>query len=111
MNMFDEIDKLKKDLPTLKTVKNEVSKNNLNNYQIIALVIMGAGICIGVIFGNVFPACGSTSGLYSSCSTTEFNFSLTLTIWFASFLICVLFYGMGTIISLLKVINNNLSKK
>ena len=27
------------------------------------------------------------------------------------FLICVLFYGMGTIISLLKAINNNLSKK
>ena len=35
MNMFDEIDKVKKKLPTLKTVTNEVTSHNLNNYQIV----------------------------------------------------------------------------
>lgn len=112
MNMFDEIDKLRKDLPKLKKVTDEVTKQELNNYQVIALVIMGIGICIGVIFGNVFPACGTTPGLYSqTCTTTEFNFSLTLTIWFTAFLVCVFFYGMGKIISLLDSIDKKMSKK
>ncbi len=112
MNMFDEIEKLRKDLPKLQKVTDGVSKQELNHYQIIALVIMGAGICIGVIFGNVFPSCGTTSGLYSkTCTTTEFNFSLTLTIWFVAFLVCVFFYGMGSIITLLDSINKKLDKK
>lgn len=112
MNMFDEIDKLRKDLPKLKNVTDEVTKQELNNYQIIALVIMGIGICLGVIFGNVFPACGTTSGLYSStCATTEFNFFLTITIWCISFLVCVFFYGMGSIIYLLDSINKKIGKK
>lgn len=112
MNMFKEIDKIRKDFPKLKNVTDEVTKYELNNYQIIALVIMGAGICAGVIFGNVFPTCGTTSNLYSStCSTTEFNFSLTIVIWFISFLICVMIYGMGHIIYLLDSINKKMNKK
>ncbi|MCI8346883.1 MAG: hypothetical protein HFJ12_02920 [Bacilli bacterium] len=112
MNMFDEIEKLRKDLPRLKKVTDEVTKQELNNYQVVALIIMGAGICIGIIFGNVFPSCGTTSGLYSqTCTTTEFNFSLTLTIWFIAFLVCVFFYGMGSIITLLNSINKKLDKK
>ncbi len=112
MNMFDEIDKLKKDFPKFKSVTNEVVKQKLNSYQIIALVIMGIGLCVGVIFGNLFPSCGTTSSLYSNiCTTTEFNFSLTLAIWFASFLTCVFFYGMGSIIALLDTISQKLSKK
>ncbi len=112
MNMFDEIDTLRTDLPKLKSITDEFVKHEYNSYQIIALVIMTIGICVGVIFGNVFPACGSTSGLYSNtCLTTEFNFSLTIAIWMATFLICVFLYGMGTIISLLTEINKNLHKK
>ena len=112
MNMFDEIDKLKKELPKFKTVANEIVSNELNNYQIIAIVTFCIAFCVGIIFGNLFPACGTTSSIYSTtCSTTEFNFSLTLSIWFISFLICVLFYGLGHIISLLESINKNLSKK
>lgn len=112
MNMFDEIDKISKDLPKFKTVTNEVTSHELNNYQIIALVTFGIVFCVGIIFGNIFPACGSTSGLYAAnCSITEFNFSLTVAIWFVGFLVCVFFYGIGHIISLLDSINKNLSKK
>ena len=111
MNMFDEIDKVKKKLPTLKTVTNEVTSHNLNNYQIVAVVTFGIAFCVGIIFGNLFPSCGTTSNIYSSgCATTEFNFSLTLTIWFISFLVSELFYGLGQIISLLENINKNLTK-
>ncbi len=111
MNMFDEIDKVKKELPTLKKVTTEVKSHNLNNYQIVALVTFGIAFCVGIIFGNLFPACGTTSNIYSStCSTTEFNFSLTLSIWLISFLVCVLFYGMGHIISILESIDKKLTK-
>ncbi len=112
MNMFDEIDSLRRDLPKLKNVTDEFSKRKYNNYQIIAFIIMAVGLCIGIIFGNVFPSCGNTSSLYSlDCVTTEFNFSLTLAIWFVAFLISLLIYGMGNIISLLESINKNLTKK
>lgn len=106
MNMFEEIDKVKKDLPTFKKVASEVSSHNLNNYQIFALVIFGIAICTGIIFGNIFPSCGSTSGLYAvECLVTEFNLSLALLIWFLGLLVCVFFYGMGHIISLLEKIS------
>ncbi len=112
MNMFDEIDKVSKDLPKLKTVTTEVSKHDLNNYQIVALVTFGICFCVGIIFGNLFPSCGTASSLYASgCQTTEFNFSLTVAIWFIGFLVCVFFYGLGNIISLLESINKNLTKK
>ena len=103
---------LDKDLPKLKKLANEVSSHELNGYQIIALVTFGIGFCVGIIFGNLFPSCGTTSGLYTkACNTTEFNFSLTICIWFASFLICVFFYAIGNVISLLESINTKLKPK
>lgn len=111
-DLFYEIDKLDKDFPKLKEIANDVTSHELNGYQAIALVIMGICFCIGIIFGNLFPSCGSVSNLYNnSCDTTEFNFSLTITIWFIGFLICVFFYAIGHIISILESINNNLKKK
>lgn len=112
MNMFEDIDKLKKELPKLTTVSSEVNKIKFNIYQKIAIVIYVICIFLGVLFGNLFPSCGSSSKFYSGvCLTTEFNFSLMLFIWFISFLICFLFYALGHIISLLTSINNSLSKK
>ena len=112
MNMFDEIDTVKKDLPRLKKLEAEVTSHNLNNYQLIAVITFGIAFCVGLIFGNLFPSCGTTSSIYgSACATTEFNISLALTIWFISFLVCVLFYGLGEIIALLTSINEKLGKK
>lgn len=111
-DLFSEIDSLDKDLPKIKKLANEVSSHELNGYQIVALVTFGIGFCIGIIFGNLFPSCGTTSGLYTkACNTTEFNFSLTICIWFVSFLICVFFYAIGNIISLLESINTKLKSK
>ena len=77
-DLFYEIDKSDKDFPKLKKLATEVTAHELNGYQIVALVTMGICFCTGIIFGNLFPSCGSTSGLYTKvCNTTEFNFSLT----------------------------------
>lgn len=111
-DLFVKIDSIDKDFPRVKKVLNDISSHELNGYQIIALVIMGICFGVGIIFGNLFPSCGSTSGLYNSvCNTTEFNFSLTICIWFVGFLIGVFFYAIGHIISILDSINQKLSKK
>lgn len=111
-DLFYQIDKMDKDFPKLKKIATDVTSHELNGYQVIALVIMGICLCVGIIFGNLFPSCGSTSGLYdNTCNTTEFNFSLTICIWFVGFLICLFFYAIGHIISVLESINSNLKKK
>lgn len=111
-DIFYEIDKMDKDFPKLKKIATDITSHELNGYQAIALVIMGICFCVGIIFGNLFPSCGSVSNLYNtSCTTTEFNFSLTITIWFIGFLVCVFFYAIGHIISVLESINDNLKKK
>ena len=111
-DLFCEIDSKDKELPRVKKLVNDISSHELNGYQIVALTTMAIVFCVGIIFGNLFPSCGSTSGLYdSTCKTTEFNFSLTTCIWFVGFLISVFFYAIGHIISLLESINSNLSKK
>ena len=112
MNMFEEIDKVKKDLPKLNNVSKEVQKVEINLYQEISIVLLIIGLFTGVFLGNLFPSCGSSSSFYSTiCSTTEFNFSLMLFVWFISFLVFLFFYGIGQIIALLSSINDKLDKK
>lgn len=112
MNMFEEIDKLKKDLPKAKTISKEMNDIELNIYQKISVVIFIICVLLGVLFGNLFPSCGSSSEFYSDiCATTEFNFSLMLFIWFVSFIVCLLFFMIGKVISLLNSINDRLAKK
>lgn len=110
MDIFDEIDKVAKDFPKLNKVAKQV-KDKKNNYQIIGYIIMGISIVLGLLFGNLFPACGSVSGFYfEECSSTEFNFSLTILIWFIGFLISVFYYGMGEVILLLRLLNEKIDK-
>lgn len=112
MDMFEEIDKVKKDLPKVKSLSREVHKMSFNVYQKIAIVIFLICLFLGVYFGNLFPSCGSTSEIYSNvCLTTEFNFSLMLFIWFTSFIICLFIFAIGHVICLLDSINNQLVKK
>lgn len=110
--MFVEIDKIKKGLPKLNNVGEDVKKIKLNYYQQTTIVIFIIGLVAGVFMGNLFPSCGSASEYFSNvCDTTEFNFSLMIFIWFIDFLLCMFFYGIGTIIFLLTSINEKLSKK
>ena len=109
MNMFDEIDNSKIDLPKINSIQKEVDNFQFNVYQKLAIIIFIFCIFLGVLFGNLFPVCGSSSALYSgACLTTEFNISLMLFIWFISFIVCLFLFAIGHIIVLLNLINNKI---
>ena len=102
MNMFEEIDKIKADLPKAKAITGQFSKYTFNAYQVF---------CTGIILGNLFPACGSSSTLYSGvCIETEFNFFLMICVWFVGLLIGLFIFAIGHIIALLESINKKLHK-
>lgn len=111
MDLFEEIAKNKQDFPKFHSVKNEFEKYELNFYQIFAIVIFILCFFLGIIFGNLFATCTTTSYFSSNtCLVTEFNFSLMITIWFVSLLVSVFIFGMGHIISILSKINEKLNK-
>ena len=110
MNMFEEIEHEKEDLPKLKNITKEVSHYSFNGYQKFAIVVFCVCFCFGIILGHLFPACGTSSNFYGTCTTTEFNFSLMIFFWFISFLVCLFFYALGHIISLLTSIDEHLRK-
>lgn len=109
-DLFEEIDKEKEELPKLKSLTREVQKQKLNGYQMVAVSTFIILFVIGIILGNLFPAC-EASGIFGTCAKKQFNLSLTIFFWFGSFLICLLFYGLGHIIALLTEISAKLSKK
>lgn len=111
MNFFDEITKEKKDFPKVRSVTNQVKDYPLNFYQIFAVGILILGIFLGVIFGNLFPACKTSSYVDPGfCLATEFNFSLMLCIWFVTVLLSIVLFAVGHIIALLTEINKKLGK-
>ena len=113
MNLFEEIDEYKEELPKFNNIAKEVKRQKMNIYQIVACITMIIAFFGGLILGNLFPSCGSTSTLFgqTSCVETEFNISLTIFFWFISFLLCLFFYGLGHIISLLISIDKKLDRK
>lgn len=109
MNMFDDINNNKKDLPKIKTIEKEVGKYQFNGYQRFAIVTYILCFAFGIILGNLFPACSSTATLFSDvCVATEFNFFLMILFWFISFIFCLFFFGLGHIIALLTSINDKM---
>ena len=87
----------------------QVKKYKYNFYQKVSILTMIICFFMGIILGNIFPSCVS-SGLYSAtCTTTEYNISLTIFFWFASFLLCMFIYAIGHIINILETINKNIS--
>ena len=111
MDLFEEIHKEKKDFPKVGSVQDEVSKYKLNFYQGFAITIFVICFFLGIVFGNLFSTCTTTSYFYSdTCLVTEFNFSLMVTIWFVGLLVSVFIFAIGHIIALLTEINEKLKK-
>lgn len=112
MNMFEEISAQKEDFPKIKSINKEISKVSLNAYQKLAVGLFALVFILGIILGNLFATCETTSYFYSeACHVTEFNFSLMLGVWLGGFLLSLMIYSVGHIISLLDQINEKLSKK
>lgn len=114
MDLFEEIAKAKKDFPqvNVNNLSNEVKKYKFNYYQIFAIILFIIFFFLGIIFGNLFSTCQTTSYYYSkTCLVTEFNFSLMLSIWFISLIVSTIIFAIGHIIALLSSINEKLLKK
>lgn len=110
-DLFDEIDEEKKELPKLKKISKEVQrKRDYNFYQQLAVCLFIFLFIVGVILGNLFPACRETSALFNTCTNTEYNLALTLLFWLSSFVFCSLIYGLGEVISLLNRIASNMNR-
>ena len=110
-DLFDEIDEEGKELPKLKKISKEVQKKrDYNFYQQLAVCLFIFLFVVGVILGNLFPACSEASSMFNTCTRTEYNLSLTLLFWLASFVFCSLIYGLGEVISLLNKIASNINK-
>lgn len=109
MNLFEEIDNQKKDLPRVSGIAKSVGKYKYNVYQILAFVLFFISLILGLVLGNLFPVCGSSSSFYGDyCVVTEFNVILMLAIWFIGFLISVIFFAIGHVIFILNSINEKL---
>ena len=110
-DLFDEIDEERKELPKLKKISKEVQKKrDYNFYQQLAVCLFIFLFVVGVILGNLFPACSEASSMFNTCTRTEYNLSLTLLFWLSSFVFCSLIYGLGEVISLLNKIAFNMNK-
>jgi len=107
-NIFEQINEEKQEIPKIDKTIKEVTKYKYNFYQKMAIITMLVCFVVGIILGNLFPSCVS-GGLYSpTCTHTEYNVSLTLLFWFASFLFCMMIYSVGHIISILERIEKKL---
>ena len=111
MDLFEEISKNKKDFPKIHSVKDEVSKYELNFYQVFAIGMFVLCFFLGIVFGSLFSTCTATSYFASNtCVVTEFNYSLMIIIWFVSLLISIFIFGLGHIVAILSQINKKLEK-
>lgn len=115
--MFEEIEKQDKKLPDNKEIKKKVKElsKKYNLYQIIAVLILGIGIIIGIIVGNHYSVCSSYSKINNMCLEQSFNFGIMILIWMIAFIIGVIISALGKIIELLnkmiKILDNNGKKK
>lgn len=111
MDLFDEVNKSKKDFPKANSVRSKVGSYKLNVYQMFAIGVFIVCFFLGIVFGNLFSTCTTTSYFSNdTCVVTEFNFSIMFAIWFISLLVCVFIFSIGHIIAILSQINEKLDK-
>ena len=111
MDLFDEVNKSKKDFPKANSVKTKVGSYKLNIYQMFAIGVFVVCFFLGIVFGNLFSTCATTSYFSNdTCVVKEFNFSIMFVIWFVSLLVCVFIFAIGHIIAILSQINEKLEK-
>lgn len=109
MDLFDEVNKSKKDFPKVHSVKNKVGNYKLNFYQMFAIGVFIVCFFLGIVFGNLFSTCTTTSYFSNdTCLVTEFNFSIMFLIWFISLLVSVFIFAIGHIIAILSKIDEKL---
>ena len=111
MDLFDEVNKSKKDFPKVNTVKDKVGSYKLNLYQLFAICLFIVCLFLGIIFGNLFSTCTTASYLSNNmCLVKEFNYFIMFIIWFIGLLISLFIFAIGHIITILSQISEKLEK-
>ena len=111
MDLFEEIQLLKKDFPKSKTITDEFSRQTFNFYQKFAIGLFTLIFFLGIFFGNLFATCQASAYFYSDeCVVTQFNFSVMILVWFCGFLLSTFIYAIGQIIEYLHSIDEKLGK-
>lgn len=111
MDLFEQISKEKQDFPKIHSVTSQLKGYKMNFYQMFAICMFIICFFLGVVFGNLFSTCETSSYFYSDgCLVKEFNFSLMFVIWFVSLLVSIAIFSVGHIIAILDEINKKLSK-
>ena len=110
-DLFDEIDKYKEDLPKFDKALDDVRKYEFNFYQKFAVFFEIICLFGGILLGNIFPSCQSSSMYSTKCIVTEFNVSITIITWFVGFIFSMFIFGLGHIIRILDEINKKIKKQ
>lgn len=111
MDLFDEVNKSKKDFPKAHSIKTKVSSYKLNIYQIFSIGVFIICFFLGIVFGNLFSTCTATSYFSNdTCLVTEFNFAVMFGIWFIGLIVSIFIFAIGHIITILSQINEKLEK-
>lgn len=111
MDLFDEVNKSKKDFPKVHAVKSKVGNYKLNFYQLFSIGLFIVCLFLGIVFGNLFSTC-TTASYFSNdtCLVNEFNYSLMIIIWSIGLLLSLFIFAIGHIIAILSQINEKLEK-
>lgn len=111
MDLFEQISREKQDFPKIHSVTNQVKGYKMNFYQMFAIGMFIVCFFLGIVFGNLFSTCETSSYFYSNvCLVKEFNFSLMIVIWSFSLLVSIVIFSVGHIIAILNEINKKLGK-
>lgn len=111
MDLFDEISKIKEELPKSDRITGEFKSHKYNFYQWFSIVLIMVSFFLGIFLGNLFSTCQVSSFFYSdTCLVTEFNFSAMILVWFLGGLLSLFIFAVGHIIELLSSIDEKLTK-
>ena len=111
MDLFEEISKIKQELPKGDTITLEFKKHKYNFYQWVSIVLVVISLFLGIFLGNLLSTCQVSSFFYSdACLVTEFNFFAMILVWFVGGLLSLFIFAIGQIIKLLTTIDEKLTK-
>lgn len=112
MDLFEEISKIKEELPKRDNITGRFKSHKYNFYQWFSFVLIIVSFFLGIFLGNLLSTCQVSSFFYSDvCVVAEFNFSAMIVVWFLGGILSLFIFAIGQITELLTSIDEKLNKK